>query len=341
MVKEILVDIAYRQFVPHPLLTNGHAMTIAAGAWPRRLRLLREAAETRLFEVEPGVKILAHCHWQPVRSKYPTLVLLHGLEGSSQSHYMLGTAEKAYALGMNVVRMNHRNCGDSLHLTPTLYNSGMSGDPLAVVRELRRVDKLNCLFLAGWSMGGNVVLKAAAELGDDGPRVLSGVCAVSPALDLETCVKALESGANKFYQQWFLNSLKKKLQRKSKLFPHLYDPRHLKSIKLLREFDDIYTAPGGGYGSAERYYKKASALPVLPLVRIPALIIQSRDDPFVPFESFLAPELRSPYITVLGTEHGGHCGFVHICHEGLPPADRFWAENRIVDFCLRIAQHRR
>ena len=326
----------YPDFVPHPLLTNRHAMTIASSQWPRQLKFAKMTGEPRRFEVEPGIEVLAHCHWQPDRRKHPTVILLHGLEGSSDSPYILGTAEKAFALGMNALRLNQRNCGGTLHLTPTLYNSGLSSDPLAVIRELADVDGLGPFFLAGWSMGGNVVLKAVAELADDARALLAGVCAVSPSLDLEPCVQALETGFNKVYEQWFLKGLKNKLREKSRLYPDLYDPSHLDAINLIREFDNIYTAPGGGYGDAANYYKTASALPIMHNISIPTLILQAKDDPFVPFQSFLAPQLESPHITLITPEHGGHCGFLHRSKEGWPFADRFWAENRIISFCTTL-----
>ncbi len=328
----------YPDFEPHPLLTNRHAMTIASGRWPRRLSFGKTAGEPRQFEVEPGVEVLAYCHWQPASRKRPTLILVHGLEGSSDSPYILGAAEKAFALGMNVLRLNQRNCGGTLHLTPTLYNSGLSSDPLAVIRELTDTDGLGPFFLAGWSMGGNLVLKAAAELRDNARGLLMGVCAVSPSLDLEPCVQALETGFNKVYEQWFLKGLKTKLREKSKLYPDLYDAGHLDAISLIREFDNVYTAPGGGYGDAANYYKTASALPMVHEISVPTLIIQAKDDPFVPFQSFLSPQLQSQHITLIATEHGGHCGFLHKSRENAPFADRFWAENRVISFCATIAQ---
>lgn len=315
-------------------------MTIAAARWPRRLRFAREPGEPRLFETEPGVRVLAHCHWQADRRHRPTLLLLHGLEGSSESHYILGTAEKAFFLGMNVVRVNQRNCGGSLLLAPTLYDSGLSSDPIAVLSELSHVDGLSPLLMAGWSMGGNIVLKAAAELGQQQKNLLAGVCVVSPALDLGPCVSALESGFNRIYEKWFLQSLKNKLRRKSMLFPELYDRRHLRYIDRLREFDELYTAPAGGYGNAESYYKNASALPFMDQISVPTLLIQSRDDPFIPFQSFLSPQLRSPSVNLLATDYGGHCGFLHRHEERSPLADRFWAENRLVTFLAATAERR-
>jgi len=188
--------------------------------------------------------------------------------------------------------------------------------------------------LAGYSLGGNIVLKAAAELGSGGRDTVAAVCGVSPALDLGPCVDELEKGFNRFYEQRFLVGLKEKLKEKQRLFPDLYETSGLHLVRSLREFDDRYTAPCGGYGTAERYYRQASALPVLDRIRVPALIIQARDDPFVPFSSFTSPQLKSGYIELLDPEHGGHAAFIHKQAETPPWLDRFWAENRAVTFCL-------
>jgi len=176
------------EFVPFPGLRNRHLMTIAPALWPRRFPRAQKTSQPRLFQVAPDSQVLAHCHWQDKPQSAPTLLVLHGLEGCSDSHYVLGTTEKALAMGMNVVRMNMRNCGNTLHLTPTLYNSGLSEDALAVVQELRTADHLDKIYLCGFSMGGNIVLKAAGELGTEGTNLLTGIIAISPSLDLAPCV---------------------------------------------------------------------------------------------------------------------------------------------------------
>ena len=181
--------ISRRPFEPHPLLRRGHAQTVAGWAWPRpwRLKALRRARtmdEDCLFEVEPGVRLLARCRWQKDRISSPTLILVHGLGGSDSSPYVAGTAELAYRAGMNVVRLNQRNCGGTEHLTPTLYHSGLSGDLRAVVAELLQRDRLSEVLICGFSMGGNLVLKLASELGEEGWPGLLGACAISPPLDL-------------------------------------------------------------------------------------------------------------------------------------------------------------
>ena len=172
MVEEI------EKFEPHALLKNGHTMTIASAFVRRRFHL--PPPEDRLFQVDPESRILGRCHWQPgKRRDAPVIAIVHGLEGSSESNYVWGIAEKAFRLGFHAVRLNQRNCGGTEALTPTLYNSGMSGDYKAVLEELANVDGFEQIFFVGYSMGGNLVTKMAGEFGD--------ACAESAA----RCVRGL------------------------------------------------------------------------------------------------------------------------------------------------------
>jgi predicted alpha/beta-fold hydrolase len=332
-------NMHHPEFVPHPLLSNGHLMTIVPALWPRKFSAAVRSGVRKIVEVEPGVKILTWHHMQPSPMGKPTIILVHGLEGSADSSGVCGTTQKAYMHGMNVVRMNLRNCGGTHNLTPTLYDSGMSEDVISLVRQLREKDKHNPIFVAGWSMGGNIVLKAAAELKKDGPSLLSGVCAISPPLDLSTSMLALERGFNQLYERHFLQNMKSDLREKAKLFPELYDPRYLRRIKKMRQFDDHYTAPIGGYGTAENYYHAASTLPILGQICVPTLIIHAQDDPLIPFAPFQSPNLKTPYIRLLAPKHGGHVGFVHKDNEAAPHFDRFWAENRVVNFSQQVMKN--
>ena len=317
------------EFEPHRLLKNGHAMTIAAALVPRRFDI--PPAEARRFQVEQDSCLLGHCHWQlENRKDAPVLVLVHGLEGSSDSNYMRGIAEKAFHRGFHVVRLNQRNCGETEALTPTLYNSGMSGDYRAVFEELSSHDGFEQIFFAGYSMGGNLVAKMAGEFADAAPRALLGVCAVCPALDLAACADALERTENYLYQRRFVAGLMDRYARKQRLFPRRYQLNGLGPIRTVRQFDDMITAPQFGYLDAQDYYEHVGAKRVAAQIRVPFLMITARDDPFVPYESFLAAKISdNPAIRLVAPEHGGHCGFVSK-HAG---AERFWAEQRIVDFC--------
>ena len=323
-----------KEFEPHGWLRNAHAMTLAGALLPRRTPALRRA-EDRLFEVEPGPKLLARCSWQREPRRSPTLALVHGLEGSSESNYMRGLAARALAGGFNVLRINQRNCGGTERLTATLYNSGLSADFRAVLCELIERDQLPRIFFAGYSMGGNLILKMAGELGASRPLELRGVCAVCPTLDLRACVDAIARPGNRLYQWHFVNNLKSRMRRKAKLFPGQFALNGMGRVRTLCEFDEAITAPHCGYRDAADYYQQASALRAAARIAVPTLILTSKDDPVVPYESFEAPELaENPRIQIVATEHGGHCSFIS---RSMGP-ERYWAEARILEFCKAHAQ---
>jgi predicted alpha/beta-fold hydrolase len=325
-------------FEPHAYLKNPHAMTLAGQYWPRSLQNLGEATE-RYFDVEPGTKILAHCHWQAEPRRHPTLVIVHGLEGSSSSRYVLGTAERAWVAGFNVLRMNQRNCGGTDGLTPTLYNSGRSGDFRFVMRELAELDAQPEIFLAGFSMGGNLLLKAAGELGDAtfglSIDAFRGVTVVCPALDLAACADAIHARQNVIYEWNFVHNLKIRYRQKVALFPEIYSVNGLDRVHSVRDFDEVVTAPHCGYGNAVNYYDRASAMHVVGKIKVPALVITAQDDTMVPYESVRKPALLgNPNVTFVAPEHGGHCAFISR-HGG---DERFWAEKRIVEFCAERSE---
>ena len=323
-----------RAFEPHPLLRNPHVVTAMAALWPRKLSHL-PAATGRLFDVEPGTKLLAKCHWQRHRQRHPTLVLVHGLEGSSESSYMLGIAEKSFVSGFNVLRMNQRNCGGTEHLTPTLYDAGLSGDYRAVLEELIERDAFSEIFFAGYSLGGNLVLKMAGELGPNAPSELRGICAVCPSIDPAAAADAIAQPHNILYERYFMMRYRRLLQRKARLFPDRYSIEALDQIEGLREWDEAITAPVGGYLNAADCYYQTSAKRVVTGIRVPTLIIAAQDDPIIPFASFCDPAIvDNPFISLIATRYGGHCGFV----SRYAGDERFWAESRIVDFCKQQLQ---
>jgi len=309
-------------------------MTLAATFWLRHFSFQSES-EDRYFETEPGTRLLARCNWQPEPLRCPTLVLVHGLEGSSESGYMLGTAARALEAGFNVVRMNQRNCGGSDHLSPTLYNSGLSRDYHAVVRILTESYGLPEIFLAGFSMGGNLVLKTAGEIGDAVPPQLRAVCAVAPSIDLAACADACDAPRNLLYRWYFVRKLMERYRRKVKLFPERFSLNGIGPVHTIREFDEAITAPAFGFRGASDYYYRSSSLRVIAQIRVPTLIVTAQDDTMVPFCSFRDPALTSnPAITLIAPEHGGHCGFI----SDSDGPERFWVEPRIVEFC---AEHSR
>ncbi|MGH9967037.1 MAG: YheT family hydrolase [Pyrinomonadaceae bacterium] len=320
-------------FRPHPLFTSGHAQTLAGFAWPRRLQPQSYQDEERLFQVAPDTQVLAHCRWQPAPGDHPTVVIWHGMEGSTSSVYMIATAEKAFRAGFNVVRVNLRNCGGTEHLTPTLYHGGISDDLRAVVTELIERDGLKRLFLVGFSLGGNLVLKLAGEYDESPPNEVLAVCAISPSFDLSASAESIRGRSNWIYQRDFLRRLKKRIDLKGKLYPELYDTSEVHLVRSVREFDERFTAVAHGFLNAADYYYKASAIRVVDRIRLPTLIIHAQDDPLIPFAPLSDPLVtENPYILLLAPERGGHVAFIS-AKPGVPDTDRFWAENRVVEFC--------
>jgi predicted alpha/beta-fold hydrolase len=257
-------------------------------------------------------------------------VLVHGLEGSSESGYMRGLAEQAFVAGMNVLRVNQRTCGGSEEMAATLYGSGLSGDYRAILLELIARDRLPEIFFAGYSMGGNLVLSMAGKLGQDAPAELRGVCGVCPTIELEGCVAAIERRENTLYQWHFVSGLKARLRRAAKRSPGKFSLEGLARIRTVRKFDDAVTAPHFGYRDADDYYFRASAARVIENIVVPTLIITAQDDPVVPVVIFGAAQIRgNQHIEVVAPEHGGHCAFISK-HAGW---ERFWAEKRVAEFC--------
>ncbi len=335
LLEQIAHDFKAKPFVPHRLFRQGDAQTIGAYLWPRRFGSGdRTGDEERLFEVEAGSQVLARCRWQPNRAEHPTLVMWHGMEGSTASAYMLTTAAKMFRAGFNVVRVNFRNCGGTEHLSPTLYHGGLSSDLRAVIDELIARDGLSRLFVAGFSLGGNMVLKLAGEYGDNPPLELRAVCAVSPSIDLRASTSLIARRRNWIYQQDFLRRLKNRIKVKEKLFPGRYDSSLLRDVRSVEQFDNRYVAPHFGFADANDYYAKASSRPFIGRICIPTLILHAVDDPFIPFEPLRDPSIAAnPHVLLIATERGGHVAFV----SATPGENRFWAESRLVEFFKVIA----
>lgn len=258
-----------------------------------------------------------------------TIIVVHGLEGSSDSTYMLGIAEKGLAAGMNVVRMNQRTCGGTDRLAPTLYHSGRSGDVQAVAQNLIENDGIQSFALAGYSMGGNLVMKAAGEWGSAGPRQFTAVAAVCPAADLAASADALHDSANRLYERYFLWKLKARMRQKARCFPGTYDLSRMRGLQSLRDFDDKVTAFYCGFEGASDYYARAAASNVIDRIAVPTLILLAANDPFIR----ILPQTRAkiaanPNITFIETEDGGHCSYVG----RRDASDGNFAERMLVDF---------
>jgi predicted alpha/beta-fold hydrolase len=330
-------------FLPRRFVSNGHLQTILGNFLPRIDSL--PPADSQLVEVSPATdgqiasQVRCDCHWQPecVRASRPTAIVVHGLEGSSESQYVVGNSNKLWQSGCNIVRMNMRNCGGTEALTPTLYHSGLSGDVLAVMRFFAERHGLRSVSLVGYSMGGNLALKLAGELGHATPPELRSVIGISPAVDLGPSADALHQPVNRLYEIKFLRALLSRFRRKAALFPRAYDANRASGISSLREFDDRITALYSGFTGADDYYYRAAAARVLDHIAVPTLILHASDDPFLRIlPESRATILANPNITYIETLHGGHCAF-------LAPADAtsgydgYWAEHTLLRFLLTHA----
>ncbi len=351
------------EFLPRRFLRNGHLQTLVGNFAPRRYVL--PEAEAHMIQVDPGEGaspenkgssstgagrlsqvqadvrargasyVLCHCHWQANARQCLTLVLLHGLEGSSRSQHVLGNSARAWAAGCNVVRMNMRNCGGTEDLSPTLYHSGLSGDVAAVMQTLAAEKDLRAFALVGYSMGGNLVLKLAGEMGANVPDYLKAVVGISPAMDLAVSADALHDISNRVYEWKFLLGLRRRFRRKAELFPEIYSTQGLERIATLRQFDDRITARYSGFTGADDYYYRASSTRVAPQINLPTLVLHALDDPFVRMlPSTRAALLANHRVRLVETAHGGHCAF-------LAPAagyDGYWAEKMLLDFLLSVTK---
>lgn len=326
-------------FEPRRWLRNGHLQTIAGNFLPRHSSL--PVGEKILVEVapakanEPASQVLCLCHWQTeeVRAERLTAILLHGLEGSSDSQYVVGNANKMWRAGMNVVRMNMRNCGGTEGLSPTLYHSGLSADVEAVRALLTQRMDLRRTALVGYSMGGNLVLKLAGELGARATNGnLCAVVGVSPAVDLGASADALHQPINRLYERRFLRALIKRYERKAALRPYHYDLARARGLTSLRDFDDRVTAFYAGFTGADDYYYRAAAARVLGTISVPALILHALDDPFIRLTRTTRAVINANHnITLIETPHGGHCAFL-ADSDAAQCDDGYWAESTLLQF---------
>jgi uncharacterized protein len=341
------VPTGFPAFHPRRWLSNAHLQTICGNFFPRATALPAPVAQ--LVEVAPArgsqisSQVLCECHWHPLpdRASRPTVIILHGLEGSSNSQYVIGNANKLWSAGCNVIRMNMRNCGgpgdQMARLTPTLYHSGMSGDVDHVLRYFIEHERLTSIALIGYSMGGNLMLKLAGELGAAAPPELRSVVGVSPAIDLSASVNALHELHNRLYEHRFLRALLKRFRRKAMLFPRAFDPQRAAGIRSVREFDDRITALYSGFQSADDYYFRAASARVLDRITVPTLILHALDDPFIRITlATRAVIAANRNITFVETAQGGHCAFLATPEPGNGD-DGYWAEHTALRFILQHA----
>ena len=225
-------------------------------------------------------------------------------------------------------RLNLRTCGGTEELCQTMYHSGLTCDTRIILERIRAKHGQPA-FVVGFSLGGNVALKLAGELGET--DLLVAACAISPPIDLAACVRMMDKPSNFLYARRFLDRLRNRVRRKTKSAPHLYSAVGLHEVRSIREFDDRFTAPLFGFGTAENYYATQSSARFLDAIRVPALLISAKDDPLVPFDIYNHPAFQSnSALTLLLTDHGGHLGFLSR-HK-----PRFWADHAALDWIDKV-----
>ncbi len=313
----------------HPLVRNAHLLTILGNFWPRKLDEARFPSQRRLFQTEPEVQVLVYTQ-RPQANAKGQLVMVHGLEGSSDAGYKRSMAQHALEGGYIVHRFNMRSCGGSDAFAVSNYHAGQTSDLEFVVRELVRESPAP-IFVCGFSLGGNVVLKLAGELGDQAKGLVAGFISVSTPLDLAACVDVLAKPENYLYRRRFLTRLRARIRKRAEQHPELYDASDLEWVNTVYEFDDRYTARYFGFGSADNYYGTQSSKNFIDRIRVPTLMVQAKDDPIIPFESYSQPAFETnPNLTLVATEHGGHLGFL------ARGSDRFWLDHTVLQW---IASH--
>jgi uncharacterized protein len=312
-----------------PLLRNPHLLTIFANFAVRNLDTVRFPVEERYYETEDDVRVLVHSQ-QPDRAPLGQVLMVHGLEGSSNAGYMRSMSQLSLESGYGVHRTNMRSCGGTEPHCKTMYHAGLTCDTLSLARHIRQ-EHGGPLFLIGYSLGGNVVLKLAGELGEAAAGLIDAVCAISTPIDLAASVRKMSRRQNFLYERRFVSRLKERIRRRAQTLPGVYDLAALDGCRTVYEFDDKITAQAFGFGSADRYYATQSSINFLGGIRIPTLLVQAKDDPLIPFESFDHLAIRSnSNIRLLAVEHGGHLGFL------ARRAPRFWVDRVVLQWLTEI-----
>lgn len=311
------------RFRPLPWLANPHVQTLVAALVNVRRR---PPASTRIISLADGDRLALEVSTPPSwRLDSATVVMVHGLCGCHDSAYLVRLARKVYERGARAVRLNLRGAGSGKRLARGLYHAGRSDDILEILEILRRESPASYVSLVGFSLGGNIALKLAGELGDDGPRYLQKVVAVCPPVDLAACSRRLSRRSNAVYESHFVRLLIRGIEERERVFPEL-EPHRLPPRPSLFELDDLYTAPRSGFSGAADYYERSSAARFLRRIRIPCRILVAEDDPFIDAAAFATAELP-PNVHVLRTDRGGHLGFL-----GAPwrPGGYRWMDWRIL-----------
>jgi hypothetical protein len=306
-----------------PLFRNPHVLTILGNYWPREYDFSPHPETRRHIRTEPDTEVLVRTQY-PVREPLGEVVLLHGLEGDGSAGYIRSMAWHALQAGFVAHRFHMRTCGGTESLCKTLYHAGLTSDLRAFLGQLKHEGRGIPVFATGFSLGGNVALKLAGELGEN--DLLHGVVAISTPLDLGACARRLSDRENAIYERRFVRRMQQRLIATGR-----YTEAQLAGCRTVYAMDDVITAPSFGFGNAENYYATQSSKEFLDGIRIPALVIQAKDDIFIPFEIFDRPVFRTnPYLRLLAVEHGGHLGF--LARSG----QRFWECDVTMEFLLDL-----
>lgn len=308
-----------------PFFKNPHLATIAGNFWRRPEVDKRWPPERVYYDTEPGVKVLVVSH-RPDSAPRGELVLVHGLEGSSDAGYQRSMAWNALERGFAVHRFNMRSCGGTDRFAPTAYHAGQTSDLRAFLR-IRKQAGAGSLFLVGFSLGGNVALKFAGENPDEARDLLAGVCGVSAPIDLAVCAGAIGERRNFIYQRRFLKALKNRIRRRHQQAPDIYTLEHLPRVRTIVDFDNLYTGPLFGFGNAANYFRTQSSAQFLHRIGVPALVVTAKDDPLVPFHIYGHPAFASnPNLRLVTPANGGHLGFLS------RHRPRFWLDEVVLDW---------
>lgn len=312
-----------------PIVRNGHLQTLLGNFWSRPVTEDRFPLVRRLYRTQPDTQVAVD--EQLLANPRAHAVLVHGLEGSSQSGYIRSLSRDLLEARVSVHRFNMRSCGGTEHLCKTNYHAGQTTDLKHVLTEIRKADPERPIFLIGYSLGGNASLKLAGEFAGQG--LVNGVAGISTPLDLARCCARLNDPRNFIYQRRFVNALKDRIRRRHALQPDEYDLKPLHSIRSIWEFDDAYTAKLFGFRTALNYFQTQSAGQFLQSIDVPCLMIQAKDDPMIPFDVYQRePALHggNRNIRFLPFDTGGHVGFVS------RTTPRFWIDPIITRWLLEI-----
>ena len=261
-------------------------------------------------------------------AKAPLVVLFHGLEGSSQSHYALSLMHAVREFGWRGVVVHFRGCSGELNRLARAYHSGDSPEIDWILRRLRQAHTEIPLYAVGISLGGNALLKWLGETGADAQAIVQKAATVSAPVDLMAAGDALDRGFNRVYVRHFLATMKEKAIAKLARYPGLYDAARVRAACTLREFDNVVTAPLHGYRDTDDYWTRASSRPLLRNIAAPTLMINAQNDPFLPAHALPRPHEVGATVSLEFPESGGHVGFV----SGPFPGRFDWLPRRILEF---------